>query len=98
MGRRRRHRGGARRQYGNPDSRRLRIQAVVIKTLTDAPALRRRLLTVPAVFGIAVSLTALAPVWIIGAVVADVALLRRRLPTLRLMAFAWCWAWFEVAG
>ena len=70
----------------------------MIKTLTDAPALRRRLLTVPSLFGIAVSLTALAPVWIVGAVVADVALLRRRLPTLRLMAFAWCWAWFEVAG
>ena len=66
--------------------------------MTDASVLRRRALTIPALFGTALVLTLLAPVWIVGAAVLDAVRLRVRLPTVRLLAFAWCWAWLEVAG
>ena len=66
--------------------------------MTDASVLRRRALTIPALFGIALALTLLAPVWIVVAAALDAVRLRVRLPTVRLLAFAWCWAWLEIAG
>lgn len=58
----------------------------------------RRTVTVAGVFLCAVSLPVLAPVWVpIGAVV-DLGRGRSRLPIVRLLAFATCWAWLEVLG
>ncbi|MFM8266542.1 MAG: lysophospholipid acyltransferase family protein [Ilumatobacteraceae bacterium] len=61
-------------------------------------ALRRRAVSVPALFIAATALTALAPVWLPIAALADVTRGRRRLPTVRLLAFGFCWAWLESAG
>lgn len=58
----------------------------------------RRLRSVPALVGAAILLTVLAPIWLPLAALADLARGRRRLPTLRLLAFGWCWSWLETAG
>ena len=60
--------------------------------------LRRRAITVPAVLVAAVLLVVLLPLWLPLATVADLARGRRRLPTVRLLAFAVCWSWLETAG
>lgn len=61
-------------------------------------ALRRRAVSIPALFLAAVALTALAPVWLPLAALADLLRGRRRVPTVRLLAFGFCWAWLESAG
>lgn len=38
------------------------------------------------------------PLWTLGTIVVDLVRGKRRLPTLRLVAFALCWAWIELAG
>ena len=38
------------------------------------------------------------PVWLVLAAVFDLARRKRRLPTVRLLAFALCWAWIELGG
>ena len=60
--------------------------------------LKRRAVTIPAVFFAAVVLLLLIPIWLVLAVAFDVVRLRKRLPTARLMTFALWWAWLEVAG
>jgi 1-acyl-sn-glycerol-3-phosphate acyltransferase len=60
--------------------------------------LRRRGLTVPAVFAFAVLITLTIPLWLPLVVLVDVVRLRVRLPLARLLAFGVCWAWIEVAG
>ena len=52
----------------------------------------------PALLAAAILLTVLAPVWLPLAALADIVRGRRRLPTTRLLAFGWCWAWLETAG
>ena len=61
-------------------------------------AATRRLRTVPALFVAAVLLTVLAPLWVMLTALADLVRGRPRLPTTRLLAFGWCWAWLETAG
>ena len=60
--------------------------------------MQRRAITIPAVVVTAVVLTLAAPLWLVGAAAFDLVRLRRRLPTVRLLAFGWCWAWLETAG
>ena len=60
--------------------------------------LKRRAVTIPAVFFAAVVLLLLIPIWLVVAVVFDVVRFRKRLPTARLMTFALWWSWLEVAG
>lgn len=60
--------------------------------------LRRRAVSITAVGCGAVLLTLTAPLWVPIAAVADLAMLRRRLPTVRLLAFATAWCWLEVCG
>lgn len=60
--------------------------------------LQRRAISVPALGIAAVLLVVLLPVWLPIAAVADLARGRRRLPTVRLLAFAVCWTWLELAG
>ena len=58
----------------------------------------RRIVTVTGVLLCALALPILALVWIpVGALV-DVVRRRWRLPIVRLLAFATCWAWLEVLG
>ena len=52
----------------------------------------------PAVFAAAVLLTVLLPVWLPLLAAVDLVRGRWRLPTARLFAFGFCWAWLEVAG
>ena len=59
---------------------------------------RRRLITIPGVFLAGIVLVVLLPVWLPLAVLADLVRLRRRLPTVRLLAFGLGWAWLETAG
>lgn len=61
-------------------------------------AVSRRVRTVPALLAGAVALTATAPLWLVVSALADGVRGRRRLPTTRLLAFGWCWAWLETAG
>jgi 1-acyl-sn-glycerol-3-phosphate acyltransferase len=61
-------------------------------------ALRRRAVSVTALFVAAVALVVLLPVWLPLALLADVVRLRFRLPTVRLLAFGLCWAWLETCG
>ncbi len=61
-------------------------------------SVRRRLVTVPATFAIAVVFTLLAAVWLPVAVVVDVLTGRSRLPLVRLGLCLTCCAWLEVAG
>lgn len=58
----------------------------------------RRLRSIPALVLGAILLTALVPVWLPSALLADLLRGRRRLPTVRLLAFAVAWAWIETAG
>ena len=60
--------------------------------------LRRRLVTIPGLFVAAVLLTVLIPVWLPLSLATDLALRRFRFPLARLLAFAVCWVWLEVAG
>jgi 1-acyl-sn-glycerol-3-phosphate acyltransferase len=55
----------------------------------------RRLVSIPGVLVAAVVLAAATLVWVPLAIVVDVARRRWRLPLLRLLAFALCWAWLE---
>jgi 1-acyl-sn-glycerol-3-phosphate acyltransferase len=59
---------------------------------------RRRLVSIPAVFLLALLLTLLLPLWAVTAVVVDAACRRWRMPTLRLLTFALCWAWAETVA
>lgn len=59
---------------------------------------QRRAVTIPAVLVTAVLLTVASPIWLVVAAAFDLVRLRRRLPTVRLLAFGWCWAWLETAG
>ena len=59
---------------------------------------RRRLVSVPTLFLLAILLTAAMPVWLPLTALADLVRGRFRLPTARLLAFATCWAWLEVCG
>jgi 1-acyl-sn-glycerol-3-phosphate acyltransferase len=58
----------------------------------------RRPLTVSGVAVAALALLVALPVWVPVAIVVDVVRGHRRLPVLRLLAFALCWAWLEMAG
>lgn len=58
----------------------------------------RRPLTVGGVVIAAVLLLVGIPVWVPIVVVADLVRARWRLPLLRLMSFALCWTWLELAG
>lgn len=60
--------------------------------------LRRRAVSVTGVVVGAVLLTVTAPLWAPVCVIADLVRGARRLPLLRLLAFATCWAWLETAG
>lgn len=61
-------------------------------------ALRRRLVSIPAVFVAGVALFALLPLWLPLAIVVDLLRGRWRLPIARLGLFGVCWAWLEVVG
>lgn len=63
-----------------------------------AEKLRRRLLSIPGLLAVCVAVTVLVPVWLPIAVVADAIRLRVRLPLVRLLSFAVCWSWIEIAG
>lgn len=56
------------------------------------------MLTVPAVLLAALVLTLALPLWLPVTLAADAVRLRWRMPLARLLAFALCWAWFEVSG
>jgi 1-acyl-sn-glycerol-3-phosphate acyltransferase len=60
--------------------------------------LRRRLISVPAIFAAAVLMVVLCPVWIVVSALADLVRGRFRLPTTRLLAFGTGWAWLELIG
>jgi 1-acyl-sn-glycerol-3-phosphate acyltransferase len=60
--------------------------------------LRRRLVSVPTLFLLAILFTAAAPLWLPLTALADLARGRARLPLARLLAFGTCWAWLEVCG
>lgn len=62
------------------------------------PNLRRRLVTVPALFLGAILLLVTLPLWLVVASVADLIRGRFRLPTVRLLAFGLCYAWLEAIG
>lgn len=61
-------------------------------------ALRRRLISIPAVFLAGVLLFALLPFWLPVAIVADLVRAKWRLPLARLGLFGLCWAWLEIVG
>lgn len=60
--------------------------------------LRRRLVSVPGVIVAAMMLLILIPLWLPLSIVADLVLLRWRLPLTRLLLFALCWSWLETVG
>ena len=60
--------------------------------------LRRRLVSVPGLFAVAIVLTATIPLWLPLTALGDLLRGRRRLPITRLLAFGVCWAWYEVCG
>ncbi|MDO8391912.1 MAG: 1-acyl-sn-glycerol-3-phosphate acyltransferase [Actinomycetota bacterium] len=60
--------------------------------------LRRRIVSIPALFLAAIILTITIPLWVLLAAVFDLARGRFRLPTVRLLSFGVCWAWLEVCG
>ena len=60
--------------------------------------MRRRLVSIPALFIGALLLTVLAPIWLVSSVLFDGLRGRWRIPTARLLAFAWCWVWLEICG
>lgn len=59
---------------------------------------KRRFVSVLGVSLLALVMLALWPVWVVGASILDLVRRKWRLPTVRLLAFATCWAWIEVAG
>ena len=61
-------------------------------------ALSRRLRSVPALIAAAVTLVLLVPLWLPVAAISDLARGLKRLPTTRLLLFALCWSWLELAG
>lgn len=63
-----------------------------------ADVVRRRAIGISVVAGAAVALVALVWLWVPLAAIADLARGRRRLPTLRLLAFGTAFAWLELAG
>lgn len=60
--------------------------------------LQRRVITIPALFVAAILLTLLIPVWVPVMVLADALRAKFRFPLLRLVSFAFCWAWLETVG
>ena len=58
----------------------------------------RRPITVMAVVIGALLLTVLLPIWIVFSVVLDLVGRKWRLPTFRLVCFAWLWLWLETLG
>ena len=60
--------------------------------------LRRRMVSVPAVFGCVVLLSITLPIWVPVSVIVDLVRARWRLPVARLLAFAVIWSWVECAG
>lgn len=58
----------------------------------------RRPITVVGVFLGAFVLTLSLPVWILASIVFDLACRSWRLPTFRLLSFAWFWLWLETLG
>jgi 1-acyl-sn-glycerol-3-phosphate acyltransferase len=65
---------------------------------SPAGKLRRRLVSIPALFGACVILTFTIPLWLPIAVLADMVRWKRRFPLARLLSFALCWSWIEIAG
>jgi 1-acyl-sn-glycerol-3-phosphate acyltransferase len=59
---------------------------------------RRRVISVPAVFGCAVVLSITLPIWLPVSVIVDLVRARWRLPMARLLSFAVIWSWVECAG
>lgn len=60
--------------------------------------MKRRLLTVPGLYLGGCLLVVLAPLWLVVGLIVDLAARRFRLPIVRLLAFAVCWAWLEIVG
>ena len=60
--------------------------------------LRRRVISVPAVFACAVLLPITLPIWLPVSAILDLARARWRLPVARLLGFAVIWSWVECAG
>lgn len=60
--------------------------------------IRRRIVSVSSVLGLAIVLTVGAPLWLPVAIAADLLRLKWRLPTARLLVVLWCWCWIELAG
>lgn len=58
----------------------------------------RRLVSVPGLVLMALVLVAAAPLWVPVTLVVDLVTAPRRLPRLRLLAFATWWSWLEVCG
>ncbi len=65
---------------------------------TGSRSQRRRVVSIPALGALAVGLVVAAPVWIPVTLLVDLVTAPRRLPRLRMMAFAVMWAWIEMAG
>jgi len=61
-------------------------------------AVRRRSVSVSGLFLAAILLPVTAPLWVPVSTLVDLVRGRGRLPTLRLLTFALCWAWLESAG
>ena len=59
---------------------------------------KRRVVTVPAVALGAIALTILSPLWVPVSLAIDIVRRRHRMPVVRLLGFALCWAWLETAG
>lgn len=60
--------------------------------------MKRRLVTVPGLCLGGCLLVLLIPVWLVVGLVIDLVARRFRFPIVRLLAFAVCWAWLEIAG
>ncbi|MTA19004.1 MAG: hypothetical protein F2561_06860, partial [Actinobacteria bacterium] len=58
---------------------------------------RRPVTVLGVIFG-ALLLTVLLPVWVIVSVAIDIGTRKWRLPTFRLLCFAWLWLWLETFG
>ncbi len=69
-----------------------------MRSLVSGTPRARRLVTIPAVTGVAGSLAATAWAWAPAAIAADLARNSKRLPALRTLAIATSWAGIEVAG
>ncbi len=61
-------------------------------------ALQRRAVSIPALLLGAIALVILLPLWLPLAALFDGVRFRWRMPTVRLLAFALCWAWLETIG